>query len=77
MSAERTNDIENRFSYHPATPVTGPQHDSIRNAYRTLAHFVGGNTPPGRHQALALTALEESMHWANAAIACGTPPEGQ
>ncbi len=75
MSAQQTNDIENRFSYHPATEVTGPRHDSVRAAYRTLAHFIAGQTPPGRHQSLALTALQESMMWANAAIACDTPTE--
>lgn len=72
MSVEQTNDIENRFSFHPATAITGPLHDSTRAAYRTLAHFVAGQVPAGRHQALALTALQESMMWANAGIACDT-----
>ncbi len=61
MSAERTNDIENRFSFHPATAVTGPLHDATRAAYRTIAHFVSGQVPDGRHQALALTALQDQF----------------
>ena len=63
-------DIVNRFGYHPATDVTGPQHDAVRKAYQELAHTVAQGTPAGRHQSLALTALQESMMWANAAIAC-------
>ena len=71
----QTDDIENRFRYHPPTPETVRAHEAVRAAYRTLAHFVAGQTPPGRHQALALTALQESMWAANAAIACDTPRE--
>lgn len=73
MSAERTNDIEHRFTHHPPTPETVRQHEAVRAAYRTLAHYVAGDTPQGRHQALALTALQESCMWAMAAIACDTP----
>lgn len=65
-------EIETRFSFHPATDVTGPLHDDIRAAHRRLAHFIVGATPAGRHQSLALTALQESMMWSNAAIACDT-----
>lgn len=67
-------DIENRFGYHPATPITGPVHDEIRSRFRATAHYLDGLLPPGRHKALALTALQEAMMWANAAIACDTPP---
>lgn len=73
MSAERTNDIENRFRFHPATEATAPIHANLRDAYRTLAHHVAAQTPDGRHQNLALTALQESLMWANAAVACDTP----
>lgn len=74
MSAEQTDDIENRFSYHrPVNDAAVRQHEAIRAAVRTLAHFVVANTPKGRHQSLALTALQEAMMWANAAVACDTP----
>jgi hypothetical protein len=70
----RTNDIENRFGYHPATEVTGPQHDATRAAFRTLAHMMTSTLPEGRHKALCLTELQSAMHWANTAIACDTKP---
>jgi hypothetical protein len=72
--AARTDDIENRFSYHQPTAETVKIHESVRAAYRTMAHFVAGQTPEGRHQSLALTALQESLMWANAAVACDTAP---
>ncbi len=37
--------------------------------YLALANWVTGTVPPGRAQSLALTSLEESMHWANTALA--------
>jgi hypothetical protein len=73
VSAERTNDIEHRFRHHAPDEATARKHEAVRAAYRTLAHFVAGQVPDGRHQALALTALQESMMWANAGIACDSP----
>jgi len=71
MSDQSFADIENRFSYHPATtPERVAAHEAVRSACKTLAHMLDGLVPDGRHKALAMTALEETMHWANAAIAC-------
>jgi hypothetical protein len=68
--AKRTNDIENRFSFHPADTDTKRQaHESIRAQCRTLAHYWTGALPEGREKSLAITKLEEAMMWANAAIA--------
>lgn len=66
-------EISNRFGYHPATADTAPQHDSVRQAYMQLAHWLDDFLPDGRDKATALTHLESSMHWANAAIAMTTP----
>jgi hypothetical protein len=70
MSAERTNDIENRFSYHPVdTDERRNAHEQVRNVLKTAAHYLAANVPPGRENSLMLTALEEAMFWANAGIA--------
>lgn len=63
-------DIENRFTYHP--PVDQAQADiyvAIRDKAKELALFINDNTPECREQSLAMTALEEAVFWANAAIA--------
>lgn len=64
-------EIENRFSFHPATPETGPKHDEVRAQVRTLAHWVNENIADGRNKSLAMTALEDVMMRCNAAIATG------
>lgn len=61
--------IANDFKFHPATEVTGPMHDQVRALCMVLAGELINIVPPGRDLSLALTALEETMHWANAGIA--------
>lgn len=63
-----TNDIERRFTFHPATDKSRAQHDAIRNALRTTAHWLNSELPDGREKSLALTYLEEVMFWSNAAV---------
>lgn len=74
MSASHPVDfVEHRFGFHPATEVTGPLHAAVRAAAKRWALAIVQFTPPGREQALALTAAQESMMWANAAVALGHP----
>lgn len=65
--------VLDRFAFHPATEVTGPIHDEIRREFAAQAEVVLRLAPPGRHQNLALTALQEAMMWCNAAVACDHP----
>lgn len=62
-------DLDNRFDFHPATDVTGPKHDAVRKHAKYIAEALVALVPPGRELALAITALEEAMMWANAGIA--------
>lgn len=63
------NDLENRFSFHPADTEERKQaHETVRADCLTLAGLLD-TLPAGREQALALTKLEEVTFWANAAIA--------
>jgi len=61
--------IENDFSFHPATGVTGPKHDRVRRLMRNVAHELALEVPAGREASVMLTKLEETMMWANAGIA--------
>lgn len=64
-----SEELERRFTYHP--PAAGqPQiYEMIREKARELASFIVWNTPESREQSLAITAIEEAVFWANAAIA--------
>lgn len=67
----QTEDINNRFTFHPATPENGKgaYHAGVRDLCRTLAHQLNDTLPEGREKSLAITHLEEVMMWSNAAIA--------
>lgn len=64
------DEIERRFSYHPAnTPERREAHERVRAAAKELGHALNALLPAGRDAATAFTKLEESMFWANAALA--------
>lgn len=74
MDRERA-EVEFRFRFHAATDITKPKHEAVRDKIRLLALWVLDDIPASRERALALTALQEAMMWANAAIAIHTVPE--
>jgi len=70
-------EIGRRLGYHPATDKTRSTHEDLREIYISLAtrlditlEHVGADA---RNVALAHTALQESLMWANAAVAMTAP----
>jgi hypothetical protein len=66
-------EIERRMGFHPGTPTTAPLYERNRELIIAAATEWDAGLPPGREAALALTALQEALMWANAAIACSQP----
>uniref|UniRef100_A0A6M3XR01 Acb2/Tad1 hairpin domain-containing protein n=1 Tax=viral metagenome TaxID=1070528 RepID=A0A6M3XR01_9ZZZZ len=69
-------DIDKRFTYHPPKgDREGGSHGQIerytkiRAQAKALAELVCAACPESREASLALTKIEESVFWANAAIA--------
>ena len=62
-------DLDNMFGYHRATATSAPQHAEVRVQCLQLAHALNDLLPDGRDKSLAMTKLQETMHWANSAIA--------
>lgn len=63
-------DIERRFSFHPATTEEKRvAHSTVRSECGRLAEHLDILLPEGREKALAITHLEEVMMWSNAALA--------
>lgn len=67
--ADQHNVIEDNLSYHPVTDATRPLFEANREDVKAVAHAFADRLPPGRHAALAQTALQEALMWANAAVA--------
>lgn len=63
------NQIENAFTYHPPKAGQPEKYGAIRDEARELALYIDNLCLDSREKSLALTKLEETVMWANAAIA--------
>lgn len=61
--------IQRSFTYHPPKGDQPDRYVALRNAAKDLATTIVNMTPASREQSCALTSLEESIMWANKAIA--------
>ncbi|MCM3494543.1 hypothetical protein M4D52_13975 [Paenibacillus lactis] len=61
--------IENNFRYHAPKPGQPEIYQQIREKAKELAYLIDELAPNSREKALAMTNLEQSVFWANAAIA--------
>ncbi len=61
--------IENNFTYHEPREGQARRYSGIRAEAKKLAQFIASVTPESREQTNAITHLEQSVFWANAAIA--------
>jgi hypothetical protein len=61
--------IENNFRYHPPKEGQADRYVAIRDKGKELAEFLTSECPPSRELSLAITNLEQTIFWANAAIA--------
>jgi hypothetical protein len=62
-------DLEKRFTYHPPKEGQPPQYENIRKNALGFAKLLDAMCPDSREKSIAITALEEVVMWANAAIA--------
>lgn len=61
--------IDINFTYHAPKGTQQERYEIIRSTAKRLALMIIHNTPPSREQSLAITNLEQSIFWTNAAIA--------
>jgi hypothetical protein len=66
-------DLVNRFVYHAPSPEQGDKYMLLRRKALEFATMIVDLVPPGRQASLAVTAVEEAVMRANAAIAQDTP----
>jgi hypothetical protein len=63
------SEIERRFAPHPRSGNQGLLYEGNHALYIKLAEYIS-QLGESRELALAFTALQESLMWANAHIAC-------
>lgn len=68
-----TPEHENDLRYHPPTPERAKLHEELRAACMAYVAVLDRIAPPSRHASLAYTCAEDSLHWANAALAIHGP----
>lgn len=62
-------EIDTRFTYHPPREGQPEKYEALRAKAKEMATAIADLCPDSRERATALTRLEESVMWANAAIA--------
>jgi hypothetical protein len=62
-------DVANTFTYHAPKADQPARYEAIREQARVLAELILSTTPECREQSLAMTHLQETVMFANAAIA--------
>lgn len=63
------DELDTRFTYHTPKEDQPARYVEIRAKAKELAELIVKTTPSSREQSLSITALEESVFWANSAIA--------
>lgn len=64
-----TEEIENRFTFHPAQPGQPERYEALRAKGKELAYLIEELAPYSRERSTALTKVDEAIMHANAAIA--------
>lgn len=62
-------ELEKNFTYHAPKPGQPERYQQLREKAKELAALIYEQCPPSRERSIALTELETSVFWANAAIA--------
>lgn len=63
------DDLNNRFTYHAPKEGQPEKYGQVRSLALGYAKVIDMVAPDSREKSLAITALEEAVFWANAAIA--------
>ena len=63
-------DLDNWFTYHPATPETLAHYKHVREVSKDLAKYILENLSPSADRTAAVRSLRRSVMDINLAIAC-------
>jgi hypothetical protein len=63
------SDIQNRFTFHPATPEQGLLYEEARSRALEFALWMDEHAPASRELSSAITKLDEAVMHFNASVA--------
>lgn len=69
------SEVIEQFAYHPANAVSAPKHGALRTLYTNHAMDIWPLIPDGPEKTLAMRKLQESLMYANLAVALTVPSE--
>lgn len=69
LTDQQRTTLENNFTYHSPKEGQPEKYTQIRDKAKEFAALIMDLTPVSREQSVAITHLETSVFWANAAIA--------
>lgn len=72
LTAEEQAQLDKAFTYHAPKADQPEKYTALRHQAKDLARSIILSSPSSRERALAITNLEQSIMWANAAIARNT-----
>lgn len=66
-----SDEARHRLGYHPViSPGQQEMYETNRGLYMMVFDYISSVGNPSREQSMALTALQESLMWLNAHVAC-------
>ena len=69
ISFDGNAEIENNFMYHKPKAGQNEKYETLRAKAKEFAYLVDDLCPGGKEREISMVKLEESVMWANAAIA--------
>jgi hypothetical protein len=69
LTPEEQAQLDKAFTYHAPKAGQPELYTALRHQAKDLARSILLASPPSRERAIAITNLEQSIMWANAAIA--------
>jgi len=69
VSFDGNAEIENNFMYHRPKEGQNEKYETLRAKAKEFAYLVDDLCPGGKEREISMAKLEESVMWANAAIA--------
>lgn len=70
LTPSQLEQLDDIFTYHPATDAQKAQYDAINTAAKAFAKVILEQCPRSADRSTAFRLVRETRMWANASVAC-------